>query len=284
MSRRDPDRWPAEAPTRNTPRREAAAIPILAALFGGPGAFALYWLVLARVGGVFAVAPVVSTSTVPAPLRAALSVLIALAVLPAAQVHPGPVPQALWPYVGLLAHEAGVGLVIGFVARIVFSAAEMAGGFLDVQVGFSLGALIDPLYGQQTTVLAGFFNALAMLLFLLAGGLELLVLAVAGSYARIPVGATAFFGAGAMQAVSALAWAMRTAFQIALPALALGLVLNLALGLVGRAVPQLNVLASALPLQVLGGLLAILLSLPVTAAVFGALAGETATWVRGLLP
>jgi flagellar biosynthetic protein FliR len=259
-------------------------VPALATLLGGPGAFALYWLVLARVGGVFAVAPVVSSANVPAPFRAALSVLIALAVLPAAKATSPSVPVRLWPYVGLLVHEAAVGLVIGFVASVVFTTAEMAGGFLDVQVGFSFGALVDPLYGQTTTVLANFFNVLATLLFVIAGGVELLVLAVAGSYAHIPVGAPVVFAAGAAQAVAALAWATRTALQVALPALALGLVLNLVLGLVGRAVPQLNLLASTLPLQVVGALFALLLALPVTAAIFGGLAGDTAAWIRGLLP
>ena len=265
-------------------RREVTELPTLTALFGANHHFALYWIVLARIGGVFAVAPIVSSAAIPAPVRAALSVLVAIAALPAAAATAPHIPIGVVPYSALLVHELAVGLIIGFVARVVFSVADMAGSLIDLQMGFSVGSAVDPLYGESSTVLGTFLNMLAMLLFLVAGGLELLVAASAASYTHLPIGAPAFFGAGSAAAVSALAWAMATAVAVAVPALALGLVLNLALGLVGRAVPQLNVFASALPLQVIAGLVALLLSLPVMAVVFSGLAGETVTWIGRLVP
>lgn len=265
--------------------------PSVGPLVGGQDFF-LYWLVLARVGGVVAVAPVVSAGVVPAPVRAALSLLLALAVLPAARAQAAPVPEAVLPYVGLLGRELLVGLVIGFVARAVFSAAEMAGSLVDLQMGFSLGSVVDPLYGEPAAVVGTLLNALAMLLFLLAGGVEVLVLALAGSYTHLPIGlqppgaapGVQALGGAVQTATGALGWALAAALQVAAPAVAFGLILNLAFGLIGRAMPQLNVLQAILPAQVLGGVLALLLAMPMLTATFLALAAQAGAWIGGLRP
>lgn len=249
-----------------------------------PGGFGLFWLVLARTGGVFAAAPLLSTQDAPMPLRAALSFLVALAVMPAATPPPGGVPQALLPYALIAVHEVVVGLTIGFLARLVFFAAELAGGLIDVQLGLTIGSTVDPIYGQPISVFGSWLNTLATLAFLAAGGLEVLVAAVGVSYAHLPLGGATLLAAGARTAVDALGWAFLTALALAAPVLAVGFLLNLLLGVLGKAMPQLGLLQTVLPAQVGVGLVALLLTLPLLVAGFSGLVPHTVTWIGRLWP
>jgi flagellar biosynthetic protein FliR len=248
------------------------------------GDLALFWLVVARAAGLVAAAPVVSSPAVPAPVRAGLSVLLAVAAFPAARLGARAAAEAPAAYAAALAGEVAVGALIGFVARLVFAAAEVAGGILDLQMGFTLAGLLDPVYGQPTSVLGTLFAWLATVLFLLGGGLELLALALAGSYAHLAAGAAADWGAGAGLALQALGWAFVTGIELAAPLLAVGLAVNLVLGLVGRVVPQLGVLQAALPAQILVGLAVLVLALPLSVAVLGQLGARAAGWIGGLWP
>lgn len=249
-----------------------------------PDRFGLFWLVLARTGGVFAVAPLLSTQSAPAMLRAALSFLVALAAMPAAATPAGGVPQAVLPYAALAVHEVLVGLTIGFLARVVFAAAELAGGVLDVQVGLSIGSTVDPVYGQSVSLFGNWFNTLAALVFLGAGGLEVLVGSVALSLAHIPIGATTLFGAGARTAVSALGWAFLTGLGMAAPAMATAFLTSVLLGLFSRAMPQLNMLQTVIPAQVAAAMLAVLLALPALSGAFAALVPDTLRFLSHLWP
>ncbi len=247
-----------------------------------PDRFGLFWLVLARTGGVFAVAPLLSTQSVPAPLRAAVSFVVALAAMPAARAPAGGVPQALLPYMAMAVHEVLVGLSIGFLARVVFSAAELAGGVLDVQTGLSIGSTVDPVYGESVTIFGNWFNILAALVFLGVGGLEVLVGSVAVSLRHIPVGSTTIFAAGARTAVDALGWSFVTAMGMAAPTLAAAFITSILLGLLGRAMPQLNLLQTVIPAQIVVALLVVLAAMPLLTAAFGGLVPDTVSWIGRL--
>jgi len=249
-----------------------------------PDRFGLFWLVLARTGGVFAVAPLLSTQGAPAMLRAALSFLVALAAMPAATAPAAGVPQAVLPYAAMAAHEVLVGLVIGFLARVVFSAAELAGGVLDVQMGLSIGSTVDPVYGQSVSLFGNWFNTLAALAFLGAGGLEVLVGAVAVSLRHIPIGGATVFAAGARTAVDALGWSFVTGLGMAAPAMATAFLTSILLGLLSRAMPQLNMLQTVIPAQIVAALLVVLVAMPLLVAAFGALVPDTMNWISRLWP
>jgi len=257
-------------------------VPAPQALLPAADQFGLFWLVLARTGGVFAAAPLLSAQGVPMPLRAALSLLVAIAVMPGAAPPAGGVPEALLPYAALVVHEVAVGLVIGFLARVVFFAAELAGGLIDVQMGLSIGSTVDPVYGQPQSLFGSWLNTVATLAFLAAGGLEVLVGAVAVSYRHLPLGGGAVFAAGAQTAVAALGWSFVAAVGLAAPALAVGFVLNLLLGLLARAVPQINLLQTVLPAQVGAGLLALLVAMPLLLSGFAGLVPQTLDWIGRL--
>lgn len=244
--------------------------------------FGLFFLVLARAGGLFAAAPLLSNAAVPTVVRALLSVLVSLAALPAAAAPPGGVPQDVLPYAGLLVHEVAIGLVLGLIAQLVFLAAQLAGTYCDVQLGLTLASVIDPVNGESTALMGNWFGTIAALAFIAGGGLEALIGALGLSYQHIPVGAAVLFSGGASAALAALGWAFVTGLGIAAPVLALGFLLNLLLGVLSRAMPQLNALQSVMPAQVLVGIVAVLLATPVMIAAFGNLVPETLVWVGRL--
>jgi flagellar biosynthetic protein FliR len=245
--------------------------------------FGLFFLVLARAGGLFAVAPLLAESgAVPMPLRALLSFLVALAVMPAVAAPAGGVPPDLLPYAALVVHEVAIGLVVGLVARVVFLAAELAGTYCDVQLGLTMASLVDPVYGEPVAILGSWLGTVGTLAFVAGGGLEALVAALALSYRHLPVGAPVLVSGGAATALAALGWAFVTGLAIAAPVLALGLLLNLLLGVLSRAMPQLNALQSVMPAQVLVGILVLLLATPAMIVAFGDLVPQTLDWVGRL--
>jgi flagellar biosynthetic protein FliR len=231
--------------------------------------FGLYWLVLGRVGGALLVAPVIGTGFVPNTVKAAIVAVVSLALLPAVRPPAGGVPQGFLPYAGLELQEVALGLAIGYIARLALAAAEMAGGLMDMQLGFGITAAIDPLLAEPSPVIGTFFSLLLMTAFLVAGGDRLLIEALAASFTRLPVGgATGLLTAGPAAALDAFAWMFATGLEVAAPLLGLMFVGTLLLGLLSRAVPQLNVLATGMPVQVLAGVGALMLMIP---AVFAAM-------------
>jgi len=242
----------------------------------------LFLLVLARAGGLFAAAPLLSNASVPTVVRALLSVIVALGVAPEVAPPPGGLPQGVLPYGVLLVHEVAVGLVIGTLAQTVFAAAALAGTYCDVQIGLTIATLVDPLNGDATSLLGQWFTTLASVVFVAGGGLEVLIGALGLSYRHLPLGGTVIFSGGLATLLQALAWAMVAGLGIAAPLLALGFLLNLLLGALSRAMPQLNALQSVMPAQILTAVLVMLVAMPALIAAFGNLVPETVAWLGRL--
>lgn len=230
-----------------------------------PGSASTLVLLGARVGGVVLVAPVFSARTVPVTLRTALLVLIAVLLQPAALGHLSGAPRLT---AAALFTETLIGFAIGFGAAVTVGAAEVAGELMTVQIGLSGAAVLDPLTQQSTPVLGQFMQLLAVTL-LLAGDAHLLMLdSLAASLRYLPVGAPvdAQAGFGAMVALGSTLFLLGLRF--AAPVVAAVLVANVALAILSRAAPTLNVLSVAFPLQIGVGLLALGASLPLLAAWF----------------
>ncbi len=250
----------------------------------GPDSLALFWLVLGRSSGVVATAPLLSSSSLPGQVRAILAVLVAVVALPAAAAGQGPLPSAVLPLVFGVAEQVVVGLLLGLMAQIVFSVAQIAGAALDVQLGFSIAQEVDPLYGQPISLLSNWFNLLASLAYLAAGGLEVLVGAVTLSFQHLSLSAPLPVGATTQALLSAVTWAFGLALTLALPVMAVSLALSLILGLIGRIVPQFNVLQSVLPAQTLVSTAVLLLVTPTLVSSFTQLVPATLARLGGVLP
>lgn len=231
---------------------------------------ALMWPLL-RISGLMLVAPVFAARVVPARIR----LVTALALTPiVAMLAPAPA-GAFEPLsaAGILTatQQVLIGIAIGFAVQIAFDALEMAGQLVAMTMGLGFATLVDPARGAMTPVLSQFLLVVGMLLFLSFDGHVLLIGALADSFRWAPVGQVAF---GPDQALQLAGWGARifeSGLVIALPAVVALLAVNIGMGIVSRAAPQLNLFAVGFPAAMMAGFLFVLLSLPAIGESFAAL-------------
>lgn len=245
-----------------------------------------FLVVLARVAGIFSVAPIFGNARVPAQVRIILAVALAAAVAPVAGTIPEGVAGSM-RLVTALATEAAIGLAIGYVAMVVLSAAQMAGELVDHEIGFGLSSTIDPISNVQMPVLAKFLQMFATLIFLASGAHHLVIQALADSYSVIGPGHPAALAGGLEAALAIFVMVFVTALKIAGPILGILLLCDVCLGLVGRTTPQLNLLMVGFPVKIGVGVTALLVALPVISLVlsrlFTGIYGDTMALVRALV-
>jgi flagellar biosynthetic protein FliR len=201
---------------------------------------------LMRVSGVMLVAPIIGSAYVPIAVRAVLAVLLTIALVP----HVGDIPDVdlLSPmFFVILIREIIVGFAIGFVLRLVIDAAVVAGQVLAISMGLHFATVVDPQQGGTPT-LSQFYVVVASLLLVATNAHIALIEVLAGSYDTLPLAATGLAPASALF-IAGLAGNMFVAgLQIALPAVAAILIVNVAFGVISRAAPTLNLFAVGFPI------------------------------------
>lgn len=215
---------------------------------------------LTRILALFSVAPVFN-QPMPAQIKIGLAVAIALIVAPLA----GPLPVIdPWSAAGLLVlvQQIVIGVAMGLAMRVVFSAIDMAGEIAGLQMGLGFASFFDPLNATTTPVVAQFLGLLATLVFLAVNGHLLLLSTLVESFQTIPLAA----GPLAAPAWLTLAdWGgkiFQAGLMLALPIVGALLIANLALGVLTRAAPQLNIFAVGFPVTLLLGLVVLALGMP----------------------
>lgn len=235
-----------------------------------PGTGSLLALFGARMSGLMLVAPVFSARTVPSMVKAGLVVLLTLLLAPAAQAHAAQMPM-LTP-AGVMG-EVLVGFAIGLGAALLVGAAEAAGELMAIQIGLSGAAILDPSSNTNVPALGQLMQLTALAL-LLNLDLHLVMLdAVAASARVIPVGSPVDAATGAHELVRAGATLFLLGLRFAAPVVAAVLIANVALAVLSKAAPQLNVLQVAFPIQIAIGLAALAASIPLVATFFSGWTG-----------
>jgi len=161
-----------------------------------------------------------------------------------------------------------IGLALGFAARVVFAAIELAGELVGLQMGLNFAGFFDPATGGQTTAVSRFYGVSVSWLFIVINGHLLLIAAVVQSFQAFPVGPEPFAFVRTVQPQLWGAEIFRLGLWIALPMIAMLLFVNLVLGIVSRVAQQMNVFAIGFPITLSVGLLGVLLTLPMMSAPF----------------
>jgi flagellar biosynthetic protein FliR len=203
----------------------------------------------ARAAGFVILAPPFNSRSVPAPVKGALA--MALSMLLSTQIAPT-LPEITTGFLLVTAvTEVVIGAALGFVVQVLFTAVQMAGDIIDVTGGFSLQPAYDPLAMTQNAAIGRLHYLLAITLLFTSGGHLLIVKGFATSYQGLPLG-------GAVPAAQ-LAHVMLTAFtmmfvaalQIAGPMVAVLLLADVALALMSRAAPALNIFQMGFPVKIM---------------------------------
>ena len=237
-------------------------------------------LLFARMGAMIMLLPGFGETAVPARIRLAFALALAICIGPAtAGIMPEPATTALG--MGLqVTTEVLVGVLLGGAARILVSATATAGQIMGLELGLSFAQTADPTASQSGQLLAVFLSILGVALIFATGLHHMFLQGVVGSYEVINVGAAAPVGDAAELALEAVATSFRVGFQIAMPVIAAGLIFRVGLGILSRLIPQIQVFFVALPLQIMGGLVVIALGLSTGMLIWLDSLERYATWLR----
>jgi len=240
--------------------------------------------VLSRVASFWVALPILRRG-VPLLAKVGMAGLISLLLLPV--TAPLPVPESLIRFAFTIVRESLFGLLLGFLVALVFSTLYLAGQLIDVQMGFGAVTLFDPQTGDHVPMVAQFQNALAVLLFFLTDGHHALFAALGQSFLIVPLSG-AVLSDRAIQHVFDLFVSMFVlSLRIALPVMAAVFLTDVALGIITRAVPQMNVFVIGFPVKIAVGLAIYLLALPAIVSLLTSLVGpggRLSEGVGGVLP
>lgn len=221
---------------------------------------ALLWP-LTRILGLIAVAPVFGNTSLPVQVKIGLGVMLALIVAPTIPALPATDPMSLAGLL-ILVQQLIIGLGMGFAMRIIFAAVEMAGTITGMTMGLSFASFFDPQSQGQSNSISQFLVLLATLAFLAVNGHLLLLSALAHSFSALPISTTPVSGQMFRQIADWGGVIFSAGIQLSLPMVAALLITNIALGILTRAAPQLNLFGIGFPITLTVGFVVIGLALP----------------------
>jgi flagellar biosynthetic protein FliR len=225
----------------------------------------LFLLILARLTSFIVTMPIFSYRTIPAPVKIGLATVLAVLVEVTLFQNQGQAIPLDGRYILLLLKEVLVGLMLGFVAGIITYAVQLAGAFIDMQMGFAIANVISPESGVPTPLTGQFLYVLQLLFFLGVNAHHMLINGVLYSFQVIQIDhVTVAFGSGTTAEFVARTSAQMflIAAQLAIPIVGCLFLVDVAVGLVARTVPQINVFVVGLPLKILVGFAVMLVVFP----------------------
>lgn len=226
-------------------------------------------LAMTRLSGLFILMPPVQSPLVPVSIRVSLAFsLLFLMWGDLAHAAP-PLATSVLSLGGLAASELGIGLALGFAARLVISTAAYAAELLAFKMGLGLASILDPLRNQQTSALAQLFDWTVMMLFLALDGHFLLIGATVESFRVVPPGQVADLAAGANVLLPLGGRLFGIGLALVAPAIGVLFLANVALVLASRAMPALNLMAVGFPILILLGLVMAVVNLDLVAGLLG---------------
>ena len=208
-------------------------------------------LTLPRIAASFLILPLMTQENVPALVRNAFFVSLALIAYPiaAAAAPVGALGQAAWPFI--VVKEIFLGLVLGFAFGAVFWAVGSAGGIIDTQIGANFANTLDPVQGHQTSLTGALLSQVATWLFMASGAFLVFLELLLSSYQLWPVGSftPTLKPAGALYFVAEFRYLMSAAILFAAPALVIMTLVDISFGLINRYAQQLNVFSLTMPIK-----------------------------------
>lgn len=241
----------------------------------------LWWPTL-RVAGFVLAAPIASEAVIPRLVKIVMSVALAFLMAPLVQI---PASLSIFSGAGLLAavQEVLIGVAVGMVVTLVFEALTFAGQTISLSMGLGFATLVDPQRGAQTTVIGQMFMIMGILTYLAINGHLMLLGVLAESFQSLPVGAAHIDRNFLLSVVLWGARVFESGLLIALPAVIALVIVNLALGVVTRAAPQLNLFGIGFTVTLLCGFFVLIVGLDGVMAGISSLIGSALTAAADLV-
>lgn len=216
---------------------------------------------LSRILAFISSAPILSHRSIPTQVKIGFALLLTLIVVPTLQSLPSVDPGSEMGFL-ILMQQVVIGLAMGFAMRVIFVAIEMAGEIIGLQMGLGFALFFDPQNSGQVQLIGRFLGLIALLVFLAIDGHLQMIAILAQSFSILPIGIA---GMPSLSFSVLANWGSEIfllGMKLSLPILTTLLIANLALGILTRAAPQLNIFAVGFPLTLAIGLAMMSLVLP----------------------
>ena len=219
----------------------------------------VFFILFCRISACFFTSPFFGNHTPPL-VRVFFCAVTAYSLVPVLQSSVPAVPKELWSFGMMMGNEILVGILIGGTLQLFLLAVQMAGSILDFQLGMSSSQVFNPLSNQQVTLFSNLKTWLALVLLLLMNGHHMMLAAFVNSYKVAPTVFTHGVQANMIHLMGNFAL---LTLQMAAPAAAVALLIDVAAGLVNKSVPQMQVYLVAMPGKVIMGVMTVSMALPV---------------------
>lgn len=224
--------------------------------------FQVFLVILVRVAAIFFSAPIFGSRRTPIPVKAALSLMVSMTLFPVLQGTIEPVGGGLTSVITYIGSEIMIGLVIGFSARLIFGAVQLSGMIVGFQMGLGMAQALDPSQDEGGAMVSRLQDLVAVLIFLSLNGHHIFIMALVKSFQLLPP-MEMHYSVGVINMLVALTGNVFViALKVSAPAMAALFFTNVALGIVAKTVPQMNVLIVGLPLQIAVGMMILAFSFP----------------------
>lgn len=234
-------------------------------------------LVMARVASLLMLAPVFGERGIPPTVRLMLVLPLTILVVPLLPAPAEPLALFSAAWVAAMAQQVLIGIAMGLTLRLVFEAFALAGELIANSMGLGFAQLADPVRGVNTPIVGQFLIVVASLLFVSTGAHLTLIDGLVDSFRDRPVADSALDWASIRLMLDWAGSLFAGGVQLALPVLAAMLAVNLAIGVLGRSAPTINLMAVGFPLTLVLGLTMLQWLLPSLATLLG-------TWLDGAWP
>jgi flagellar biosynthetic protein FliR len=226
-----------------------------------------FMLLLARVGGLFIFAPVLSSQMMPARVKTFFVFMMTLVMFPLAGPIAAPPPDIISLAVTIAA-EAMIGLTLGLIAALPLYAAQLGGQMMDHQIGLGLASVYNPALDTEGTVLSDMILNISVAIFISLGGLDAVFLGVVRSLSVTPLGAASIFNSPLDLLVSIVASGFELALRIAAPVLGVITLETVAAAVISKTMPQINILSIGFAVKIIAGLTTLIAALsPINGAI-----------------
>lgn len=229
--------------------------------------FVLYFLVFVRISGIIFTAPFFGSTLIDVRLKIFFSFILALLIYYM-------VPKISFENINTLllvlivVKELLIGIMTGFLGRLLFVGVEFGGQVIGFQMGFGVVNVIDPQTNTQVSIIAQFQNIVMILIFLSIGGHRLIIEAVAQSFVAVPLGTFIIPQTANFYLVKIFSEIFVIALKIVAPVFVTLLITHVVMGIIARLVPQINILIVGFPIQIAAGLTIIIFSMTYFYSVF----------------
>lgn len=241
------------------------------------------WLmILFRLTGIFVLAPVLGSSTIPRTIKVFLAIGLSFAIWPMLWMDAkasGNLAAAvsnldLWSLGLLVALELLIGYVIGYAASLPLTGMQLGGHIIDQQMGLAAAQLFNPEFDDSTGVVGQLLFMFALALFVAAGGLNVMLHTLAQTFRHVPLGGFASFDQIVTMVVGMIAIMFELGLRIAAPLLCLMFLISVGMGFLMRTVPQFNILSVGFSIRILSSLIILMMLIGAMAGAYGNMLGD----------